>query len=290
MISIKAVHESSSIKGDSHVSCVKYRNLNNIAHYHSDYELVYVNEGCATVVINGSSFNLNKGGCVFVSSSNVHHIHSDKTAVVTVLKAERRYFKRLFASFVFQSPVIEHPSDIDCVLSEIKAELCSYDDNSNMMADSIVTQLFINLLRKELTVSRESEIFHKPNNTRLYNEISLKISNEFSTVTFEEMAEYMHFSGPYFSKVFHGIFGMTFTQYLNTVKIATAIEKLKNGNMSVTEIASDCGFNTIRNFNRVFKKYTGYSPNNLPSNYVFLYSLKDGYGLDPTLNCTEIIE
>ena len=83
---------------------------------------------------------------------------------------------------------------------------------------------------------------------------------------------------------------MTFTQYLNTVRIAAALEKLKQGSMSVTEIAGSCGFNTIRNFNRVFKKYTGYSPCNIPSDYVFLCSLQDGYGLDPTLTCTVILE
>ena len=99
----------------------------------------------------------------------------------------------------------------------------------------------------------------------------------------------MHFSGPYFSKLFHSIFGMTFTRYLNTVKVAAAIEKLREGNLSITEISSMCGFNTIRTFNRVFRSFTGYAPKDLPSNYVFLYSLKDGCGLNPTLNCTKIL-
>ena len=117
-----------------------------------------------------------------------------------------------------------------------------------------------------------------------------KISNEYRTITFDEAAKYMYFSKPYFSKLFHNIFGMTFSQYLNTVRVASAIEKIKQGDMSITEISADCGFNTIRNFNRVFKDLTGYSPNNLPADYVFLYSLQKGYGLDPTLNCTKILE
>jgi AraC-like DNA-binding protein len=83
---------------------------------------------------------------------------------------------------------------------------------------------------------------------------------------------------------------MTFTQYLNTIKIAAAIEKLRKNEMSITKIALECGFNTIRNFNRVFKKFTGYTPNSLPPDYVFLYRLQDGYGIDPTLNCTIVMK
>ena len=159
-----------------------------------------------------------------------------------------------------------------------------------MMADSIATQFFIHLIRDGKISSCDSASLKRINALELYKEISGKISNEYKTITFEDAAKYMHFSEPYFSKIFHNVFGMTFTHYLNTVRIAVAIEKLKEGNLSITEISSDCGFNTIRNFNRVFKKFTGYSPNTLPSNYAFLYSLQEGHGLDPTLNCTEILK
>ena len=61
--------------------------------------------------------------------------------------------------------------------------------------------------------------------------------------------------------------------------------------MNMTEISISCGFGTIRNFNRVFKSLTGYSPKSLPSNYAYIYNFKDTdeKSFDPTLNCTEII-
>ena len=85
---------------------------------------------------------------------------------------------------------------------------------------------------------------------------------------------------------------MTFTQYLNFLKVSAAIEKILDGKLSMTEISIACGFGTIRNFNRVFKAFTGYSPKNLPLNYTLIYNFKDfsSNGFDPTLNCTEIIE
>ena len=286
---MNTLYESSNTKGNAHISCIKYRNLNNISHYHSDFELVYVNEGCAKVTVDENIFNLKAKDCVFISGNDIHHIQSSEETVITVLKAENKFFENLFASKKLLSPVLKNNDDVESVLGQIKSELSSFLDNSGMMADSIATQFFIKMLRTEKTTCCDDTRSSKPNITERFSQICDKISNEYRTITFEETAEHMYFSKPYFSKLFHNLFGMTFSQYLNTVRVASAIEKIKQGNMSITEISTDCGFNTIRNFNRVFKNLTGYSPNNLPSDYVFLYSLQDGYGLDPTLNCTEIL-
>ena len=287
---METVYEASGMRGAAHVSCIKYKNLNNISHYHKDHELVYINKGVASVVIDENFFHLKTGDCAFVHSNDIHCIRSDENTVITVLKAENEYFKSIFASKRLIYPILTGEYDMESRLDSIGAELTSRLENSSEMADSIAMQLLIRMLREEGTLSCDDRGLHKSDTRTIYHKICKKIAAEYATITFQEMAEYMHFSDPYFSKVFHSIFGMTFTQYLNTVRIVAAIEKIKNSNLSVTEIAVDCGFNTIRNFNRVFKKLTGYTPNCLPTNYVFLYSLRDGYGLNPTLNCTEILE
>lgn len=287
---MKTVYETSAMSGNAHVSCIKYRYLNNVSHYHSDHELIYVIEGCASVNINEKFFNLGPGECVFIHSSDIHYIHSDENTVATVLKAKSKHFENIFASKRLTFPLINIAAEVGGLLSEIYSELKLGEDSGELMADCLTAQLFIKILRSGQTAVAESTDPNKAATNELYSEISRKISDEYSTITFKEAAEYMHFSEPYFSKVFRNIFGMTFTRYLNTVKIAAAIKKLKEGNMSITEISAGCGFNTIRNFNRVFRNFTGYSPKNIPPDYVFLYSLRDGHGLDPTLNCTEILE
>lgn len=278
------------MNGTAHISCIKYKNLNNISHYHSDHELVYINKGQATITINENTFNLKSKDCVFIYSNDIHYIQSDESTFITVLKAKSKHFENIFTSKKLLSPIIKENRNTERILDNIRSELTLYHDNSDIMADSIATQLFIEVLRSEKTSMCKSEFYNKQATNQLYNEICKKIFNEYRTITFKDAAKHMHLSEPYFSKVFRNISGMTFTQYLNTVRIAAAIERLKQGNVSITAISADCGFNTIRNFNRVFKKFTGYSPNSLPSNYVFLYSLREGYGLDPTLNCTEILE
>ena len=283
------VYEGSAISGAAHVSCIKYRYLNNISHYHSDHELVYVERGTAKVSVNDSVFYLNSDECVFIHSNDIHYIQSDRSTVITVFKVASKFFEGVFASRKLLSPMIKHAEGARKFLNDIRSELNTRDENGELMADCIATQFLITVLRREQTYCREGAGSEKHSTSELYSRICKKISSEYSSITFEEAAKYMSFSAPYFSKVFHNLFGMSFTQYLNTVRIAAAIEKLKQGNADVTTISAECGFNTIRNFNRVFKNFTGYSPRKLPRDYSFLYALQEGYGLNPTLNCTLII-
>ena len=63
---------------------------------------------------------------------------------------------------------------------------------------------------------------------------------------------------------------MTFSRYLNTVRVEKAIFLLRDTRhpLPVTSIASQCGFDTIRHFNRVFKEITGTNPKRLPPDFV----------------------
>lgn len=272
------------------MSLVKYERLNNISHYHGDYELVYVNQGSVTVSVNETIFNLEEAMCVFIHSNDIHYVRSGEDAITTVLKGDGEYFGSIFEGKRLLCALIGGVGSIYDQICEIERELRTCEEYGELLADCLTTKLFIDIMRREKTVAHVRAADGKPDAAEIYRIISKKISGEYATLTFTEAAEYMHFSKPYFSKVFHSVFGMTFTHYLNTVKIASAIEKLREREMTVTEIAASCGFNTIRSFNRVFKELTGYSPSALPQNYVFLYSLNESADLDPTLNCTRIVE
>lgn len=54
--------------------------------------------------------------------------------------------------------------------------------------------------------------------------------------------------------------GKTTTEYINEVRLKKSIELLKDGNMNITEIAINCGFNDVNYFSRLFKKRYGVSP------------------------------
>ena len=58
--------------------------------------------------------------------------------------------------------------------------------------------------------------------------------------------------------------GMGFNAYLNFLRITTAKRLLLYTNQSVAQIAKDCGFETVRTFNRAFREITG---GQTPSSY-----------------------
>ena len=79
-------------------------------------------------------------------------------------------------------------------------------------------------------------------------------------LSLQRVAQAVNMSSYYFCKVFKRATGLTFTHYLSRVRVERAKSLLLNPNARVSEIAFDCGFTSITNFNRTFKELVGQSP------------------------------
>ena len=64
----------------------------------------------------------------------------------------------------------------------------------------------------------------------------------------------------YLSKLFHDSIGITFKEYLNTVRTEYAKRLLKETNLAVSQIGFECGYTTPSQFFRVFKANCGKTP------------------------------
>ena len=64
----------------------------------------------------------------------------------------------------------------------------------------------------------------------------------------------------YFSYFFKKVTNEKFQDYFAKMRIKKAKELLKNTNLGVVDIASQCGFNNMSNFYRLFQKYNGTRP------------------------------
>lgn len=53
---------------------------------------------------------------------------------------------------------------------------------------------------------------------------------------------------------------VNFSTYISELRINHACKLIKTTNMSITSISMECGFGSIRNFNRVFMKIKGTTP------------------------------
>ena len=64
----------------------------------------------------------------------------------------------------------------------------------------------------------------------------------------------------HFCKVFHKTTGLKFTDYVARVRLEEARTQLLNPNRRISEVAYDVGFQSLTQFNRMFKRVFGQSP------------------------------
>lgn len=72
-------------------------------------------------------------------------------------------------------------------------------------------------------------------------------------LTLNDIAQAAGLSRSYFSAVFRELNGVTVWDYITRKRIELAMDYLRQGELSIAQIAMDCGFNTLANFNRSFK-------------------------------------
>jgi AraC-like DNA-binding protein len=97
-------------------------------------------------------------------------------------------------------------------------------------------------------------------NDRIAGLYSFMRSNFQRDISLEEIASQAAMTIPSFCRYFKKVTGKTFTQLLNEFRIVHACKLLTEGNMTISEIAFECGFNNFTNFNKQFKRVTGQTP------------------------------
>lgn len=75
-----------------------------------------------------------------------------------------------------------------------------------------------------------------------------------------EAAKKTGLSQSHFATVFRRTVGQTFVEYLQRRRVEEAKMLLTNTRKIITEICFQCGFTNLTHFNRVFRRWTGFSP------------------------------
>lgn len=86
-------------------------------------------------------------------------------------------------------------------------------------------------------------------------------------IRLETLADLVGMTPVSFSRFFHQRTGRTLSSYIIDIRIGTASRQLIDSDLTVAEICYDCGFNTLSNFNRLFRKHKGCSPTEFRENF-----------------------
>lgn len=84
--------------------------------------------------------------------------------------------------------------------------------------------------------------------------------NQSEDLSLSTVARAVNTSTFYFCKMFKKATGLTFTEYLGRVRVERAKALLLNPHARVSEVAFEVGFQSLSQFNRVFKRIVGLAP------------------------------
>ena len=266
----------------------KYRNLKNISHWHFDHEIAVCESGEALISLDQETYTLRKGQCIYLRGQSVHSILSAPGTTLYVSLFSDDLLRRITDNYCLVNPVFTDELRVLETLERIRTNGFKkerfYGEISNALMQQLIAEIFSGLEIKEEAVSTSAA-------TERYKKLLYDIDENAGEYSFSRAVKYMNMSEAYFSRFFKRISGMTFSMYLNHIRVNKAIDLIQNKDMSMTEIAMNCGFETIRNFNRVFKQITGYSPRELPDDYVLNLRSNSGNDteFDPTISTSELM-
>ena len=243
-------------------------------HFHPEMEIVYVNGGNGKRHIGNHISYYNNGDLIFIGSNLPHfgftnRLTGNKSEVVIHIKEdflgndffqvpEMNDIRQLFLRS--QQGIVFHSETRDQLGSKIE-QLLDLDPFERILS-------FLKIL-KEMAVSQDYMLLNvdhitiesKPQDTQRLDLIYSLVRNEFTRpIPLAEVADLINMSEQAFSRYFKNKTGKTFTQFVNEYRLVHACKLLSEGQLSITMICYECGFNNFSHFNKKFKEYTGKSP------------------------------
>jgi AraC-like DNA-binding protein len=79
-------------------------------------------------------------------------------------------------------------------------------------------------------------------------------------LSLRRVAKTVKINANYFSEKFKQVTGINFVEYIARTRFEKACDLLRNSNLRISEIAFAVGFQSLSQFNRVFRKLSGKSP------------------------------
>ena len=246
-------------------------------HYHEYIELLYGLQGEAKAWIGGKSYSLAEGDLLIVNAGEPHDVTPGSCEssyyvikfLPKLLYAQGqslsviRYLLPLWQKQVGFRPALRKAdlqgSGIDDRVREIREEWEARSPGYELIAHANIMQIFVWVLRHCCTDLDSAA--RGPTQLQKALQVALEETpKHLEDWTAREAAEACGFSYNYFSHHFKQAFGISYTAYLESVRLREAERLLLTTDADITEIAQTVGFGTVSYFIERFRKNHGVSP------------------------------
>lgn len=270
------LHERRSYESGLPLYATRVRDLEFLAHWHPDVELLYVCAGSISATINQETRLLGEGSLIACGSRDIHYYERSGGGSETIL-------------VIFKSELIDHaplwpasgrlaghfavPSDhpglaaaarraMNAIVEEMKARKRAFES----VARGCILEL-CGLAEREFGLEPEIGMEARPAAEggfpaleRMQRAIDYIYDRSAYPISLADAAEAASLSPTYFSRVFSKTVGADFRAFLNGIRIERAEELMASGPARLADIALECGFESVRTFNRAYKTLRGRTP------------------------------
>ena len=255
-------------------------------HKHEVFELNYVENGEGVLrIVGDSSETISNRELVLITSPDLEHVwaqgtcHSDEIREITVqfyfdfnssyslfnrtpMLSIKRLFEKARKGAAFSQEAIDKVYPLLNTLSSTKDKFYSV---INFL--TILYELSLADGTRELASSSFAKVDVDSDSRRILK-VKDYISKHYTEeIRLADLAELVGMSTTSFSRFFKLSSGKTLSYYIVETRLGVAARQLVDTTNSISEICYDCGFNTLSNFNRLFRKYKGCSPTEFREKY-----------------------
>lgn len=251
-------------------------------HFHPEIEMVYVKGGKGKRHIGNHLSYYHGGDLVLIGSMLPHTGFTDR---LTRNESETiiQFNNDCFGSGFFQ---IEEMRNIQQLLHRAKSGLAFYGEAKTQIGarmekmaalDNFGKLIELLGILRDMARTEEYEILNadgytfeveSKDNDRI-NVIFDHVKANFQDhISLDEIAEISNMTVPSFCRYFKRLSGKTFTQFVNEIRIVHACKLLTEQQLSISNVALECGFNNFSYFNRIFKEVAGKSPSEYRKQFI----------------------
>lgn len=233
------------------------------AHFHNNLEMVYCFEGTQKIKIGETTYVLGKRDAAIIFPNTVHEYMtppSDANKCIALI-CDINLLSQGIPYLITKKPVnpmidAEKVSDIASNAFEKMTET-----NSDIALIGWTFVVLSELLKTIDCVPSDADL-------NLPSLISSYINTNFKEpLTIKYIASKFGYHPSYIAHLFCNQLKVPFRTYLGSVRSEYAATQIKTTDKSLTEIAFDCGYNSLNTFCRCFKKHFSMTPTQYKKEY-----------------------
>ena len=243
-------------------------------HYHPEVELVYIESGYGNRYV-GNHISKFEDGDLILMGPNIPHFGYEFGLQGINEEIVVQFKKDLIKASAEVMPELEA---IYALIAKAKSGISFYGETKKFIGNELVLMEnmspFDRLLStfKVLQFLAQSEeyevlnsdgvtlIIQNQNDDRINRVYQYVKENYDMEITLDEISKVALLTVPAFCRYFKKSTQKTFIQFVNEFRIRQAIRLIAAGNKTITEIASEVGFNNFSHFNKQFKRVAGETP------------------------------